>query len=751
MDYTEKEELLLEEKWQELLRSCQKIATEERDWDIIKKAYFLAKEAHKGVRRRSGEPYLIHPIAVARIVVDEIGLGVKSVVAALLHDVVEDTSYTVEEIESMFGEKIASMVDGLTKMAGVFNSNVSEQAENFRKVLLTLSDDVRVILIKIADRLHNMRTLGSMPPNKQIKITSETIYLFAPLAYRLGLYAIKTELEDLSLKYRFPEEYAEIESKIQESEAKRTEFIDNFTAPIIEKLRASGIDFEISGRVKSIYSIWMKMQAKQIPFEEIYDLFAIRIIFKPTAIIPEKSQCWHIYSLITDIYQPKPDRIRDWVTVPKANGYEALHATVMNPGGGESNETGTWVEVQIRSDRMEEIAERGFAAHWKYKHASLSSSGEDDFDRWLKKVREALNSPSESAVDFLDNFKMTLYTTEVVVFTPQGESRKLPKGATALDFAYEIHSKLGHKAIGAKINHKIESIFTPLMNGDQVEIISSESASPKREWLEHVTTAKARQSIRSYLKRDTENNIEKGIEIFDAKMREFGITPSGRVFRKVLPAYECKTKDEFYSKLGSGLINLDGIEKILRQNSANKMLKFWTIQLSKPFKSRAGDSRRRAADKKTLTVSAEEPEFAIAECCNPIPGDAVVGYNNPDTGKIDVHKTSCDVLTRLAAQHGGRITSVQWSSHKAMSYLATLEFRGIDRIGVLMELSQVITGELNINIREMHIQSHDGIFEGFVSVYVKGTDDVNNMIEKVSQIKGIEKVKRANSIKEQEL
>lgn len=742
MEYTEKDELLIDNRWQDLLRSCEKIATEERDWDVIKKAFFLAKEAHKGVRRRSGEPYIIHPIAVAKIVVDEIGLGVKSVVAALLHDVVEDTTYTVEEIESMFGAKIASMVDGLTKMAGVFNSNVSEQAENFRKVLLTLSDDVRVILIKIADRLHNMRTLGAMPPNKQIKITSETIYLFAPLAYRLGLYGIKTELEDLSLKYRFPQDYAEIERKIHETELKRSQLIETFNAPIIEKLRSSGIDFEISGRVKSIYSIWLKMQAKQIPFEEVYDLFAIRIIFKPTAIIPEKSQCWHIYSLITDIYQPKPDRIRDWVTIPKANGYEALHMTVMGPGG-------MWVEVQIRSERMEEIAERGFAAHWKYKHASLSSSGEDDFDRWLKKVREALNSPTENAVDFLDNFKMTLYTTEVVVFTPRGESRKLPKGATALDFAYDIHTKLGHKAIGAKINHKIESIFTPLMNGDQVEIISSENNTPKREWLAHVTTAKARQAIRNYLKRDTDNNIEKGIEIFDEKMREFGITPSARVFRKVLPAYACKTKDEFYSKLGAELINLNGIEKILRQNSANKILKFWTIQLSNPFKSRAGENKKRnSGSKPPISVDSDEPEFTIAECCNPIPGDSVVGYQNPDTGKIDVHKTSCDELTRLAAQHGNKITSVKWSSQKAMSYLTVLEFRGIDRIGVLMELAQLITGELNINIRELHIQSHDGIFEGTISVYVKGMDDVNEIIKKVGQIKGIEKVMRINNIKD---
>ena len=742
MEYSEKDELLIDEQWQSLLRSCEKIAHEEKDWDIIKKAFFLAKEAHKGVRRRSGEPYIIHPIAVAKIVVDEIGLGVKSVVSALLHDVVEDTAYTVEEIESIFGPKIASMVDGLTKMAGVFNSNVSEQAENFRKVLLTLSDDVRVILIKIADRLHNMRTLGSMPADKQIKITSETIYLFAPLAYRLGLYAIKTELEDLSLKYRFPQDYKEIETKIQETESKRTQFIETFNAPIIKKLEDSGIDFEISGRVKSIYSIWMKMQEKHIPFEEIYDLFAIRIIFKPTAIIPEKSQCWHIYSLITDIYKPKPDRIRDWVTTPKANGYEALHATVMGPDG-------IWVEVQIRSERMDEIAERGFAAHWKYKHANLSTSGEDDFDRWLKKVREALNSPTENAVDFLDNFKMTLYTTEVVVFTPKGESRKLPKGATALDFAYDIHSKLGHKAIGAKINHKIESIFTPLSNGDQVEIISSENASPKREWLEHVTTAKARQSIKNYLRKNTENNIEKGIEIFDSRMRDFGITPSARLFRKVLPAYECKTKDEFYNKLGSGVLNLDGIEKVLRHNASNKILKFWTIQLSNPFKSKNGETKKK--EEKTVTISADEPEFTIAECCNPIPGDNVVGYNNPETGKIEVHKTSCDVLTRLASQHGNRITSVKWSSQRAMSYLSVFEIRGIDRIGILMELAQVLSGELNINIRELHIQSHDGIFEGVVSVYVRNTDDVNKIIDKLGKIKGVDKVNRLNNMKDQEL
>ncbi|MCC8035663.1 MAG: RelA/SpoT family protein [Rikenellaceae bacterium] len=733
MEYTPEDEILISGQFEKLLDSCNKVATTEDDWDIIRRAFFLAKEAHKGVRRRSGEPYITHPLAVARIVVDEIGLGVKSVVASLLHDVVEDTSYTVEEIEAMFGPKIASMVDGLTKMAGVFTADTSEQAENFRKMLLTLSDDVRVILIKIADRLHNMRTLGSMPPAKQIKITSETIFLFAPLAYRLGLYTIKTELEDLSLKYRFPEQYKEIKQKLQHTEVSRSKFIDTFNEPIRQRLKESGIDFDISGRVKSIYSIWSKMQRKQIPFEEVYDLFAIRIIFRPSPLIPEKSQCWHIYSLITDIYKPKPDRIRDWVNIPKANGYEALHATVMGPQG-------MWVEVQIRSERMEDVAEKGFAAHWKYKQDSISKD-EDEFDKWLKKVREALNSPTENAVDFLDNFRTTLYTTEIVVFTPKGESRKMPMGATALDFAYDIHTNVGNKAIGAKINHKIESIFTPIMSGDQIEIITSDNSHPKPEWIEHVATAKARQSIKNYLKKDRQNNIERGKEILEEKMKEYGVPISARVFRKVLPAYESRTKDEFYSKLGAGLIDLDGIGKVLRENAASKTLKFWTIQLANPLKIFGGGDKKKT-QRNIPTVSADEPEFTIAPCCSPIPGDTVIGYKDPESGKIDVHKTSCDELTRLASQHGDRITSVKWSSHKAMSYLSVLEIRGIDRVGILLEITQVITGELNINIREMHIQSHDGIFEGEISVYVMNIDDLNMVIDKVAKVKGVEYARR---------
>ena len=738
MGYSQEDERIIGEQFDKLMASCAKICKNEYDKDLIQRAFFLAKEAHEGVRRRSGEPYILHPIAVAQIVVDEIGLGVKSVVAALLHDVVEDTDYTVEDIESRFGPKIALMVDGLTKMSGVFKTSASEQAENFRKMLLTLSDDVRVILIKIADRLHNMRTLQYMPPHKQMKITSETIYLFAPLAYRLGLFAIKSELEDLSLKYRFPEDYKQIEAKIAETEADRTKFIEKFNAPIIEKLKSNDIDFEISGRVKSIYSIWAKMQRKHVSFEEIYDIFAVRIVFRPSPLIPEKSQCWHIYSLITDIYKPKPDRIRDWVNIPKANGYEALHSTVMGPDG-------VWVEVQIRSERMEEIAERGFAAHWKYKSEKLSKE-EGEFDRWMKQVREALNSSPENAVEFLDNFKLSLYTSEIVVFTPKGESRTLPQGATALDFAYDIHTKIGNSAMGAKINRKIESIFAPISSGDQVEIITSKNVKPKAEWLEHVITTKAKQSIMNFLKKENLNKIANGIVLFEGKLKEYGVPPSARVFRKILPAYECATKDEFYSKLGAGILKLDGIEKILRDNPANKILKFWTLQIPNPFRFLGAEEKKK--NKKLVVDPSEETEesqFVIAPCCNPIPGDEVVGYKNEVTHKIDVHKKNCNELIKLAAQHGNNLTPVTWSSHKAMSYLSVLEMRGIDRIGILMELSQVITGELNINIRELHIQSHDGIFEGRISLYVKNIKDLRMIMEKVRRIKGVEQVNRVEN------
>ncbi|MBQ5620419.1 MAG: bifunctional (p)ppGpp synthetase/guanosine-3',5'-bis(diphosphate) 3'-pyrophosphohydrolase [Alistipes sp.] len=732
MGYTAEDELLIKEKWDDLLYSCTKICKNDEDWNFIKRAFFLAKEAHAGVRRRSGEPYLLHPIAVAKIAVDEIGLGVKSVVASLLHDVVEDTEYTVEDMERIFGQKIASMVDGLTKMSGVFNADTSEQAEYFRKVLLTLSDDVRVILIKIADRLHNMRTLGAMPMNKQIKITGETIYLFAPLAHRLGLYAIKTELEDLCMKYRFPQQYAEIQQKLADTEANRREFIDKFCAPIKEALDRDNFNYEISGRVKSIYSIWSKMQRKQIPFEEIYDLFAIRIVFKSLPFPSEKTQCWQIYSTITDIYTPKPDRLRDWISMPKANGYEALHSTVMGPDG-------VWVEVQIRTQRMEDIAERGFAAHWKYKQAEGDI---DEFDRWLNQIRSALNSPTENAVDFLDNFKLSLYTSEIVVFTPKGESRKMPFGSTALDFAYDIHSKIGNSAIGAKINHELKPITTEIQSGDQIEIITSENAKPKAEWLDLVTTGKAKQSIKSFLKRERQNNLERGMEMLEQKMQELNIQLSGHVLRKIIPAYESTNKEELYTKIGAGIVSLDNLEKILKENSGRKLLKFWTFLIPQKKESTSGENTPKHAENDDK--EAHTQHFEVAECCHPIPGDKVVGYHDPFSDKIIVHKATCDELNRLAAQYGKRIVKeeIQWSRQKAMSYLVTAELRGIDRKGILMDLARIISGDFNINIREINIKSHAGIFEGNLSLYVKDVESLNAVMDKMRQVKGIESIKR---------
>ena len=730
-NYNSKDEILIEQAWNDLTESCRRICKTDEDWNFIKRAFFLAKEAHQGVRRRSGEPYLLHPIAVAKIVIEEIGLGVKSVVAALLHDVVEDTDYTVEDMERIFGSKIASMVDGLTKMSGVFNADTSAQAEYFRKVLLTLSDDVRVILIKIADRLHNMRTLGFMPHDKQIKITGETIHLFAPLAYRLGLYPIKSELEDLCMKYRFPTEYAEISRKIMESDAARKQYIDKFCAPIIEVLNHNNIQYEISGRVKSVYSIWTKMQRKQIPFEEIYDIFAIRVVFKALPFPSEKTQCWQIYSSITDIYTPKPDRLRDWISVPKANGYEALHSTVMGPDG-------EWVEVQIRTQRMEEIAEHGFAAHWKYKKATLSQN-DDAFDNWLHKIRDALNGPTENAVEFLDNFKLSLYTSEIAVFTPRGEQRTLPFGATALDFAYDIHTKIGNKAIGAKINHKIEPITKQIKSGDQIEIITADNARPHPEWLDIVTTTKAKQAITNYLKRERQNNIEYGLKLFEQRLAEFNIAMSGRVLRKVLPAYGCNNKDELYSKIGAGIVKLDNLDKVIKSNSASKILKFWKLWRD--------DSDTKVDDEEGVNQKIAQDssdEFIIASCCNPLPGDSVAGFKDPTTGRIIVHKSSCNELNRLASLFGKNIIKdqIKWSQHKAVSYLSTIELRGIDRMGILSEITRIVSDDFSINIREVGIRSHDGIFEGKLSIYVQDTDALNAIMDKFRKVKGIEQVKR---------
>ncbi len=745
----EEEKKLIQDHFEDLLGSCTRCDSDE-DKALIHKAFNLANEAHKGVRRKSGEPYIIHPIAVAKIVTSEIGLGAKSIACALLHDVVEDTDYTVEDIERLFGPKIASITDGLTKISGVFDANSSLQAENFRKMLLTIADDIRVILIKLADRLHNMRTLDSLAPNKQMKIAGETIYLYAPLAHRLGLYAIKSELEDLSLKYRFPQVFDEIKTSIADSEKKRIQLINHFSLPIIKKLEENSIDFEITGRPKSIYSVWKKIQSKNVTFEDIYDLLAIRIIFKPYPHIPEKTQCWHIYSLITDIYKPKPDRIRDWVSTPKANGYEALHCTVMGSNG-------QWVEVQIRTQRMDDIAERGFAAHWKYKGID-STAQENELDKWIKRIREVLENPQTDALEFLDEFKLNLFSSEIIVFTPKGDTRTLPKGATTLDFAYEIHSEIGNKAIGAKVNHKLVSLSNELNSGDQVEVITATTQKPSWESLNYVITAKAKLAITSALKAETKNRIEKGKNLVEKKLAELGVNPSSRVFKKILPAYEVVSKDELYSKVGSNLISLDDLKKILKKNTKSKWIKYWGLQFA------SNSSRKKAVeededldeedfsptshkiDVKTPYLLRETQDddtssYIVAKCCNPIPGDEVIGFITPEENVI-IHKATCVEAIRLMSQHGDRIVSAKWTTHKVLSFLARIEVRGMDRIGILSELVKVISDELRVNIRKLHIDSHDGIFESTIDLYVHNISDLNNLSMNVMKIKGIDSVKR---------
>lgn len=728
LEQTEKMEV--QKQFQDLLDNCVYCKTDE-DRDLVTRAFNFAAEAHKDMRRKSGEPYIVHPIAVAKIANQEIGLGITSVVSALLHDIVEDTDYTLEDIERNFGPKVASICDGLTKISGVFDNKSSLQAENFRKMLLTLSSDVRVILIKLADRLHNMRTLDALPRHKQIKIAGETIYLFAPLAHRLGLYSIKTELEDLSLKYRYPRIYEEIAVKIKDNEEKRINLINKFSLPIIEKLVNNGIQFNISGRPKSIYSIWNKMQQKNVSFEEIFDLLAIRIVFDPNPDIPEKTQCWNIYSLITDIYPPRPDRIRDWVSTPKANGYEALHVTVMGPYG-------KWIEVQIRSKRMDEIAERGFAAHWKYKEPGADDK---ELDKWLKRISELLENPNSDALEFLDDFKMNLFSTEIFVFTPKGHIKNLPSQSTALDFAYEIHSEIGNKAIGAKVNHHLVGLNHVLQSGDQVEIITSENQKIERERLNYVITAKAKSAIKTALKAETKNRIEIGKRILEDKLKELKLIPSSRVFKKLLPAYDSVSKDELYSKIGSGLVTLDDLKKILRKNTKNKWIKFWDLSIlwSK-------EKQENTIDKKepfVLRESIDETEqpYTLATCCNPIPGDEVIGFTN-DFGTVTVHQARCNEALKIASSQGNRVVPVKWTKHKILAYLARISINGYDRFGVYNNITTVISTELSVNIRTINLHGHDGIFEGTIDLYVHNTTDLNNLIMNLMKIKGVEGVHR---------
>jgi guanosine-3',5'-bis(diphosphate) 3'-pyrophosphohydrolase len=738
------EDIEIKQAFDDLLANCTR-CNKRGDRALIRKAFKISLDAHKGMTRKSGEPYILHPISVAKIVAREMGLGARSVSCALLHDVVEDTDYSIEDIENMFGKKIASIIDGLTKISGVFDSNSSLQVENFRKMLLTLSDDVRVILIKLADRLHNMRTLDSLDPHKQMTISSETIYLYAPLAHRLGFYAIKTELEDLSLKYRYPSLYDELIEKIKSNEKSQQKFIKEFSKPIIEQLNKNKIRHDISGRHKSIYSIWHKMQTKNVPFEEIYDLIAIRIIFDPLQDIPEKTQCWNIYSMITDVYMPKPERIRDWVSTPKANGYEALHATVMGPRGN-------WVEVQIRSRRMDEIAEKGFAAHWKYKD---DDTHEGELDKWIKRIRDLMESPDSDALEFLDEFKLNLFASEIFVFTPKGDIKTLPSESTAMDFAYEIHSEIGHKAIGAKVNHKLVPLNYKLKSGDQVEIITSDKFHSRREWLNKVVTAKAKSSIKDSIKAETKNRIEKGKKILEEELSKLNLKPASRIFKKLLPGYEVTSKDELYSKIGSSIINLDNLKKILKKNTKNKWIRYWQIQFAKSTQRNKKPVSPRKSTKKDFSapvllkenVEEAQPEYTIAKCCNPIPGDDVIGYTDQDiNSQVTIHKKKCPNAIKLLSSHKELIVPVKWTTHKVLSFLVKLAITGIDHFGIYNDITTVISKQLNVNIRTINLASHDGIWEGTIDLYVHDTKDVNNLIMNLSKIKGVDSVTRVETV-----
>jgi len=735
------EEEKIQEELNAILEHCGR-CKDDKDKALITKAFRIANEAHKGMRRKSGEPFIMHPLAVARIVSEEIGMGVTSIISAILHDVVEDTELTIENIENAFGKKVATIVDGLTKISGVFDKESNSlQAENFRKMLLTLSDDVRVIIIKLADRLHNMRTLESLPRRKQVKIAGETIYLYAPLAHRLGLYNIKTEMEDLSLRYRYPEIYDELSEKIALSEKRRRQLINHFSIPIISRLNQSGFNFDISGRSKSIYSIYQKMAQKNVSFEEIYDLFAIRIVFDPKPGIAEKTQCWDIYSSITDIYPPKPDRIRDWVSTPKANGYESLHTTVMGPNG-------KWMEVQIRSRRMDEIAERGFAAHWKYK---AEGAQDTELDKWIKSIREMLEKPNSDAMEFLDEFKLNLFASEIMVFTPKGNIITLPAGATALDFAYEIHSEIGNSAIGAKINHKLLPVNTRLSSGDQVEILTAEGRKPTMEWNEFATTVKAKSAIKTALKAERKDRIEVGKKMLEDQLKKLNLTPSGRVFKKILPAYESSNKDELYSKIGSGMASLDNLKDILSKNTKNKWVRVWDLSLGRPAVKPKTVDEDAYDDKGRLllkeNINENEQNYELASCCNPIPGDEVIGERQDD-GVIVIHRTDCSDAIKIMSSHGDQLVTVSWTQHKVFSYLARIHLSGWDRFGVYNSITNTIAQEFNISMRTINLHGHDGIFDGTIDLYVHNATDLNNLILNLVKLKGVESVHRVE-IKDQ--
>ncbi|MDD5620466.1 MAG: RelA/SpoT family protein, partial [Proteiniphilum sp.] len=732
-----------------------------RKVDIITRAYNMAKEAHKGARRRSGEPYIMHPLAVARIVSKEMGLGSTSISASLLHDVVEDTEYTADDIRALFGDKIAQIVDGLTKISsGMFGENVSAQAENFRKLLLTMSDDIRVILIKIADRLHNMRTLSSMSPTKQFKITGETLYIYAPLAHRLGLFAIKTELEELCFKYEHPEVYADLTAKIRESAPERNKIYENFAVPVIPALDKMGITYEMRARVKSVYSIWNKMQSKGISFNEVYDLFAVRIIFEVHPGMDEKKQCWDIYSAITDIYKLRPDRIRDWVSHPKANGYQALHLTVMGPNG-------KWIEIQIRSRRMDDIAEKGFAAHWKYKENRIEEDNE--LDKWIKTIQEILSNPNPNAIDFLDTVKMNLFSSEIFVFTPKGEIKTLPQGATALDFAYTIHTRIGDHCLGAKVNHTLVPLSQKLRSGDQVEVLTSQSVNPQPEWLNFVTTAKARTKIEASLRRQRRRIAEKGKNMLDELFANEPI--DNTLFNRILHSYKAENKEDLYYMIGNNEVALpiqkEAFFKLkeVPERQDNLFVRYVKQAMNAIKKSpqesgkviQAGgdegierpippmDAGRTKIDRKAVYPLTEQnfrKNFIVYSCCNPLPGDDVFGYVT-EKEEVEVHKRSCQTGLKLKSSYGDRVIAVEWGDYKQYSFLASIIFTGIDRVGILGNILSKLAEDVVVNIQSVNVASRDGIFEGVFNVHVHSAQEVNQLCAKIAKVDGVSTVHRS--------
>lgn len=735
MALTAEEQTYIEGLYDDLIKSAKRLKTEE-DIAFVRKAFELANEAHSKMRRKSGEPYIIHPIAVAKIVASEIGLGRKAIASALLHDVVEDTDYTVADIERMFGPKIASIVEGLTKISTILDQDASKQIENFRKMLMTMSEDIRVIMIKLADRLHNMRTLDSMPEYKQVKIASETSNVYAPLAERLGLYAIKTELEDLSLKFTNPIAYNEITKKINETQINRDKYIDDFILPLRKIMDDNGIECTIKGRLKSVYSIWRKMQKQNIPFEEVYDLFAIRIIFDhPDDITDDKAreECYRIMSLITNVYEYHPGRIRDWVKKPKPNGYEALHITVMGPQG-------RWVEIQIRSRKMDDIAEKGIASHWKYKTGEKSNN--PGLNSMIENMKETLSN-TDGSFDFLDDFKLDIFTKEIHIFTPKGEIIDIPKGSTVIDFAYNIHTDVGNHAIAAKVNHKMAPLSQTLYSGDQVEILTSRKQNPKIEWLNFAMSAHAKSQIKKALKADKSADIDKGRRIYEKKQKELNLNLDSKDIRHLREKLDISTDDEFFYQLGSGQLKENDITELMtmlekeKNNKEGFLTKFWKLGFGKS----SSPKNEKISHKNTFVINDAEKRFSLATCCNPIPGDEVVGYITP-TNTVIVHKKDCPELKGLATTHGEKIVTIEWESYKGQSYEVQINIEGIDHLGLVYNITKLISQEANVNSNMLHFETNGEIFTGKIRLFVQNKYNLDNLIHQMLEIEGVIKVSR---------